>query len=69
MGLTNPYGTARPCRGCEHWGGEIADGQHALCLRDGRRQVQAQPESGCVHWVRAIGSDDEPAIYTSRGKR
>jgi hypothetical protein len=25
----------------------------------GRAQVNAQPEQGCVHWVRGIGSDDE----------
>jgi hypothetical protein len=25
----------------------------------GRAQVNAQPEQGCVHWVRAIGADDE----------
>lgn len=48
----------RPCRLCEHWGGDVAGGAHALCLRGGR-QVQAQPERGCVYWVRATGADDE----------
>jgi hypothetical protein len=23
-------------------------------------QIQANPERGCVYWVRAIGIDDEP---------
>jgi hypothetical protein len=49
-----------PCRLCEHWGGEVAGGAHALCVLGGRRYVQAMPERGCVHWLRCIGADDEP---------
>ncbi|MGF6837097.1 hypothetical protein QF001_000964 [Paraburkholderia youngii] len=60
MGLFNDSTTDRHCKMCEHWGGDIAGGEHVLCVRD-REQVQAQPERGCVFWVRCIGSDDEPA--------
>jgi len=31
----------------------------AQCVRGGRVQIQANPERGCVYWVRATGSDDE----------
>lgn len=59
MGLFTDSTTDRPCKFCEHWGGDIADGAHALCLHGGHRQVQALLERGCVYWVRATGSDDE----------
>jgi hypothetical protein len=59
MSLSNPYGTPKPCVGCEHWGGDLADGSVCKCLRD-RVQIQANPDAGCVYWVRAIGADDEP---------
>lgn len=58
----------RPCRGCEHWGGDVAGGSHAKCTRGGRTQVQANPERGCVYCMRAIGSDDEFEV-TKRPKR
>jgi hypothetical protein len=29
-------------------------------------QVQAQPDQGFVHWVRAIGADDEPERLRER---
>ncbi|ADG20418.1 hypothetical protein BC1002_6577 [Paraburkholderia atlantica] len=51
--------TDRPCRFCEHWGGDIAGGSHALCVRGGAWQVQANPERGCVYWIRAVGTDDD----------
>jgi hypothetical protein len=58
--LNNPYGTARPCRGCEHWAGDVPGTTDACyCLYD-RLQVQANKRQGCVFWVRAIGADDEP---------
>jgi hypothetical protein len=60
MSLTNPYGTPRPCRGCEHWGGDVPGTLHARCVHDGL-QIHADAARGCVFWVRAIGSDDEPA--------
>jgi hypothetical protein len=28
-------------------------------MHEGKQYVQAQPKRGCVHWVRAIGADDE----------
>lgn len=58
MGLFQDASTDRPCRECEHWGGDVADGLHAKCLR-GREQIQANPERGCVYWIRAIGGDDD----------
>jgi hypothetical protein len=54
----DPYGTARPCLGCEHWGGFSADGAHVRCVREAV-QIQADPKQGCVFWVRCIGADDE----------
>jgi hypothetical protein len=59
MGMFDRNDAEHPCWRCEHWGGDIADGSHALCLHGAGRQVQAQPERGCVFWVRATGSDDE----------
>lgn len=59
MSLTNPYGTAKPCLGCEHFGGFVADGACVKCVR-GPVLIQADPARGCVYWVRAIGADDEP---------
>jgi hypothetical protein len=52
--------TDRPCWTCEHVAGEIAGGLHALCVEGGRKYVQALPARGCVYWLRATGSDDEP---------
>ncbi|MBB5462851.1 hypothetical protein [Paraburkholderia sp. Cpub6] len=59
MANLDPYGTPRPCVGCEHFAQWLADGSHVLCTYGDRKQIQAQPEHGCVHWVRAIGADDE----------
>lgn len=57
--LNNPYGNSRPCRGCEHWGGDVGGTTDACyCLREGLRHVQANKLHGCVFWVRAIGADD-----------
>jgi hypothetical protein len=45
--------------GCEHFAEWRAGGAVILCMHEGRPYVQAMPDRGCVHWVRAIGSDDE----------
>jgi hypothetical protein len=63
MGLFTDSTSDRQCRGCEFWAGDVADGSHILCMYGDRKQVQAQPERGCVHWVRATGADDEGAIH------
>jgi hypothetical protein len=55
----DPYGNPRPCVGCEHFPEFRAGRSIVLCMYGGRAQVNAQPEQGCVHWVHAIGSDDE----------
>jgi len=47
------------CQMCEHWGGDVASGSHAKCVRGGLVQVVARPEFGCSFWVRAVGADDE----------
>jgi len=52
-------GIRAPCIGCEHFAEYRAGGSIVLCMYGGRAQVNAQPEQGCVHWVRGIGSDDE----------
>ena len=59
MGLFNEDRADHQCWRCEHWGGDVAGGSHALCLYGDRKQVQAQPERGCALWVRATGADDE----------
>lgn len=59
MGLFNNSSADHPCRFCEHWGGDVAGGSHALCVRGDAQQVQASPERGCVFWVRATGADDD----------
>lgn len=59
MGLLQRNGDDHHCMWCEHYGGPIAGGSHAECVREKYPAVQAQPETGCVFWVRAIGSDDE----------
>lgn len=56
--MFNPYSPAKPCLHCEHWGGWTAGGSHVKCVRD-RVQIQANPDQGCVFWVRAVGADDE----------
>lgn len=56
--MSGPYGTPRPCRGCEHWGGNVTGTQSTICLKN-EGQVQPRAESGCACWVRAIGSDDD----------
>lgn len=67
--MSSAYGTARPCRGCEHWGGDIPGTPRANCQRDGG-QSSTSAESGCVFWVRAIGSDDDylPGIGAGRDR-
>lgn len=59
--LRDPYGKNPPCRLCEHWGFEQPGTPHVICLYGGRQQVHADGEHGCAFWVRATGSDDEPA--------
>jgi hypothetical protein len=55
-----PYGKDRPCRGCEHWGGDVPGSRHAVCQRSKQIQVQTFGDRGCAFWVRAIGFDEEP---------
>jgi len=57
------------CRKCEHWGGPVANGNHALCVRGDTQQVKALPENGCAFWVRAIGADDDDARPMLRASR
>jgi hypothetical protein len=59
MGLFDSTTTDRHCRRCDHWSSDIADGSHILCMYGGRKQVQAQPERGCVYYLRCVGADDE----------
>lgn len=49
------------CRGCEHYGGDLNGGVHAVCVRGPGDRVVAMPANGCAFWVRAIGSDDDRA--------
>lgn len=55
----HPPETGRDCAGCEHFAGDIPDTFHAYCVRGDTIQVQTFRERGCVHWVRAIGIDDD----------
>ncbi len=55
----DPYGNPRPSVRCEHFAEFRAGGSIVLCGHGGREQVIAQPEQGCVYWVRATGADDD----------
>jgi hypothetical protein len=66
MGLFEREGNANSCRKCEHWGGDIAAGHHAYCVRGDRLQVTARAEFGCAFWVRATGADDGELKKTSQ---
>lgn len=66
MGLFQMEEGAHHCRKCEHWGGAVANGRHALCVRGGGSQATAMPESGCAFWATAIGADDEHFSSSSR---
>jgi hypothetical protein len=56
--MSSLYGIPRPCRGCEHWGGNVFGTQSAVCLKN-EGQLQTRAESGCAYWVRAIGADHD----------
>lgn len=60
MGLFDNPERDRHCRLCEHFGVDVEGGSHILCVYGDSKQVQAQPERGCVYWVRCVGADDEP---------
>jgi hypothetical protein len=57
MGLFQDPEADRPCRLCEHWGGDVPDSENAFCARDGNPRTQANKHRGCVFWVKAIGLD------------
>lgn len=63
--LIDPYGSAPPCRFCEHWGGDIPGTPHIRCVHEDGAQVKADGEHGCVFWVRAIGTDDLPQVQAA----
>jgi hypothetical protein len=69
MGLFNEQGTDRHCIGCEHFAEWRAGGAVILCMHEGRPYVQAMPDRGCVHWLRAIGADDEGPIHAGHKAR
>jgi hypothetical protein len=54
-----PTSTDRPCKNCEHFAGLMPGTDYAYCMRGDVLQVHTFARSGCVHWVRATGSDDE----------
>jgi hypothetical protein len=57
--VTHVGARARGCYTCMHWRGEFLSG-NLLCERDlPWRYVPCIPALGCVHWMRATGSDDE----------
>ena len=48
------------CFTCAHWWGEFNEGGHVICQRDHPwLHVQGVAESGCCHWMRATGGDDQ----------
>lgn len=59
MGLFQGELGAHQCRKCEHWGGEVANGNHAVCVRGPGDRVVAMPAN-----ERATGGDDEVTIST-----
>ena len=53
-----PVDLSRPCWHCEHYLGLDGTGAHAVCVSHGTTHIQAQPDTGCVFWLRAPGADD-----------
>jgi hypothetical protein len=59
--------TVRPCKYCtffDGWApvliaGKQADGHSANCNFEGGTWVLAHPKTGCVHWKREVGTDDD----------
>jgi hypothetical protein len=52
--------TATRCWWCTAFGGMVYQGTAALCNRPGGSRVRAQPQTGCVGFMREVGADDEP---------
>lgn len=48
-----------PCTACRHFGGLVARGYSAICLRDPGGHLRCGQALGCCHWEREPGSDDE----------
>ena len=71
-----PLRTDRPCWYCVHWAGPCwGDPFMADCRRGGQKACVANAATGCAHWMREIGVDDDgwsPAARdlpkTPRGK-
>lgn len=57
----------RPCKHCTFFGGwapvivagKQMDGASAWCLQEYKPMVFPLPQSGCVHWKREVGTDDD----------
>lgn len=57
----------RACIKCAHFvgwapyimNGKQVDGELAICRKGGHTTVTPSPHTGCVHWMREIGADDE----------
>lgn len=55
-----PWQAARPCWHCTRWAGMAYQGTVALCNLANGPRVRSDPATGCSHWERELGSDDEP---------
>lgn len=55
-----PPDLTKPCTACRHFGGLVARGYSAICLRDGPAGfLRSGQINGCCRWEREPGSDDE----------
>ena len=60
-------GKPKPCRWCAHFKawqpvktvGGYTPSPNCICGRESYITVQANPEVGCVHWMRETGADDD----------
>ena len=61
MSTGDHYVPNRPCWYCVHWVGPCwGDPYMADCRRGGVRSCNADAATGCVHWMRETGVDDDP---------
>lgn len=59
----------RPCWTCHYYVAMVAGGSAAECSAPIGPRIRAQPERGCVGYVREPGSDDEPGQPPCAGER
>ena len=57
---STPGNSSGPCWHCVSFDGMAYQGNGAFCTAPSGPRVRSAPASGCVRFVREVGSDDEP---------